>query len=267
MRQALLISFLSLLTLGSFGQPSHSSYQAGEHLQYRAVYNWGVLWLNAGTVDFYVRDTVFKGEAACKLESIGRSFPTYDWFFKVRDTFVSLISCTSQKPLYFTRKTYEGGYEVDNWVHYNYSKQQLIAKTENSEKPPTLDTLPLMEDVYDVISGVYHARNISFEHCRINDTLPIKLIIDGGVEQLYLRYLGREILKTRDNRSFRTIKFSSLLVKGTIFKGGENLTVWVTDDRNHIPIMVEASILVGNVKALFVDAKGLKYPMEAEIIK
>ncbi|MFO7940288.1 MAG: DUF3108 domain-containing protein [Bacteroidales bacterium] len=267
MRQALLISLLFFLALESSGQQPHRSYQAGEHIQYRAVYNWGVLWLNAGTVDFYVSDTTFKGEKALKFESIGRSYPSYDWFFKVRDTFISIVPHSSSQPLFFTRKTSEGGYKVNNWVDYNYSDKELVAKTENSDKKASIDTIPMLNDVYDVISGVYRTRNISFERCRINDTIPISMIIDGVVEKLYLRYLGREVLKTRDGRSFRTIKFSSLLVKGTIFKGGEDLTVWVTDDRNRIPIMVEAKILVGNVKALFVDAKGLKYPMEAEIMK
>jgi len=41
--------------------------------------------------------------------------------------------------------------------------------------------------------------------------------------------------------------------------------VWVTDDENRIPIVVEASILVGSVKAVFVGAEGLKNPFDAEI--
>ena len=58
---------------------------------------------------------------------------------------------------------------------------------------------------------------------------------------------------------------SALLVEGTIFTGGEDLVVWVTDDQNKIPIMAEAKILIGSVKAYLMGYEGLKYKMEAEV--
>jgi hypothetical protein len=50
-------------------------------------------------------------------------------------------------------------------------------------------------------------------------------------------------------------------VSGTIFSGGEDLFVWITDDRNKIPILVEAKILVGSVKAVFAGSKNLAFPV------
>ena len=44
------------------------------------------------------------------------------------------------------------------------------------------------------------------------------------------------------------------------------MTVWVTDDNSRIPIIVEAKILIGSVKAIFTGAEGLKYPITAEIL-
>ena len=44
-----------------------------------------------------------------------------------------------------------------------------------------------------------------------------------------------------------------MLVKGTIFKGGEDLLVWVTDDNKRVPVLVEAKILVGSVKAILIN--------------
>jgi len=45
------------------------------------------------------------------------------------------------------------------------------------------------------------------------------------------------------------------------------MTVWVTDDRNRIPIIVEARILIGSVKAVFTGAEGLRHPITAEVKK
>jgi len=73
------------------------------------------------------------------------------------------------------------------------------------------------------------------------------------------------LLTTHDNRQFKTIKFSVLLIEGTIFKKGEDLYVWVTDDFNRIPVLVDAKILIGSVKATLVSAENLKFPLSSEI--
>jgi hypothetical protein len=55
------------------------------------------------------------------------------------------------------------------------------------------------------------------------------------------------------------------MIEGTIFKSGEALYIWITDDKNHLPILVEAKILVGSVKALFKGAENLRNPFSAKI--
>ena len=51
------------------------------------------------------------------------------------------------------------------------------------------------------------------------------------------------------------------MVQGTIFKGDEDVVVWVTDDGNKIPVYIEAKIIVGTIKAYLKDTKGLRHPM------
>ena len=92
------------------------------------------------------------------------------------------------------------------------------------------------------------------------------MVVDGEIHDIYIRYLGKETIKNRDGRTFKCLKFSPLLVEGTIFESGEDMTVWVTDDANRIPIIVEAKILIGSVKAVFVDAINTRHPITAEVI-
>ena len=47
--------------------------------------------------------------------------------------------------------------------------------------------------------------------------------------------------------------------KGTIFKEGDAMTVWVTDDENRVPVKVETPILIGTVKVYLKKASGLKF--------
>jgi hypothetical protein len=118
--------------------------------------------------------------------------------------------------------------------------------------------------VQDVLSAIYYSRNIDFSKAKIDDKIPFSLFLDYEVFNMYIRYLGKETIKTRYG-TFRTIKFKPLLVKGTIFEGGENMTVWVTDDQNRIPVRIESPIIVGKVKVDMMSYANIRYPLRSLI--
>jgi hypothetical protein len=101
--------------------------------------------------------------------------------------------------------------------------------------------------VQDVLSSIYYARTIDFNKYKVDDKIPFTMFLGNEVYNLYIRYLGKTQVKTRYGK-FRAIAFKPLLVKGTMFEGGEKMTVWVSDDANHIPLRIESPITVGSVK-------------------
>ena len=90
------------------------------------------------------------------------------------------------------------------------------------------------------------------------------MFLDNAVNNLYIKYLGKEQIKTKYG-TFNAIKFKPLLVKGTIFEGGEKMTVWVTDDANHVPIRIESPIAVGSVKVDMMGYSNLRHPLSSLI--
>lgn len=86
------------------------------------------------------------------------------------------------------------------------------------------------------------------------------MFIDDKVYNLYVRYLGKETVKTRYGK-FKAIKFKPLLIEGTIFKGGEKMVVWVSDDANKIPVRIESPISVGSVKVDMMGYKGTRHKL------
>ena len=90
------------------------------------------------------------------------------------------------------------------------------------------------------------------------------MFIDDKTYGLYVRYLGKEVIKTKYGR-FNAIKFKPLLIEGTIFKGGEKMTVWVTDDANRIPVRIESPISVGSVKVDMMGYRNTRHKMTALI--
>jgi hypothetical protein len=111
---------------------------------------------------------------------------------------------------------------------------------------------------------MYYARNINYENMKPGDKIPFSMFLDNQVYDLYIRYVGKETIKTKYGK-FRAIKIKPLLIKGTIFEGGEKMTVWVSDDANHIPVRVESPISVGSVKVDMMDFKNRRTPMSSLI--
>jgi hypothetical protein len=254
------IAFLLLSTIGSFSQcfTTNTAFQPGERITYNVVYNWGFIWIGAGDVVFSVGQSEYKGHPVYAVEAHGTSYKSYDWFFKVRDTFEAYIDKQTLQPLWHRKNTSEGGYDSFEEYTFNYKRNEIYAATETSKRSYKTDTLRSENCTFDVLSMVYYARNFDFSGLSSGDKIPVTVLLDNEIYHLYVRYLGRELLDTKDGSQYRTIKFSVKLVEGTVFKGDEDLSVWVTDDKNHVPILVEAKILVGSVKALLRSTENLR---------
>jgi hypothetical protein len=259
----LLLLLIVFFSTESKAQPVELPFKAGERLHYKVAYNWKFVWVNAGKVEFSVDSVIYNTKPAYHFNSFGRTLSGYDWFFKVRDYFESIADAETLSPFWFRRNTREGSYWVNNEFDFDHHSRKIFARTENINRPYTKATLPLTEGIMDVQTAVYYARSLDFDKMIPGEKIYFDLIIDGKVYGIYGRYSGLETIENYDGQKYRCHKFSVLLVEGTIFSGGEDLFVWVTDDRNKIPILVEAKIHVGSVKAYFTAGENLKFPVEA----
>jgi hypothetical protein len=237
------------------------AFQENELIEYEVFYNWGFIWLNAGYVDFKVRPGSYIGRPVYHLDAWGSSHKNYDWIFKVRDRYQCYLDRETLRPLWFLRENYEGGFEVNYRYFFDQDKHKVYAHTQNSDRPFKKDTVDISSCTFDVLSVVYFCRNLDFSKMNPGDSIPLSSILDREVFDLYVRYLGRENITTKDGKTYRCIKFSALLIEGTIFKGGEDLFVWVTDDLNRIPVLVEAKIIIGSVKAYLESMQDLRHPV------
>lgn len=243
-----------------------TSFSPGERITYQAYYNWGFIWIHAGDLLFSVDQIKYDNKDVYDFEAVGNSLTSYDWAYKVRDKYQSLVDKETYSPLYFEQNTSEGGYKVHQTYQFSDKAQKIYRSFESSKKPNTKDSVNLSSCTLDVLSAIYYCRNIDYSKCRINDKIPFNLAIDNKIYPLYLRYLGKENLHIHDGKQeFQCVKFSVLLVEGTAFKGGEDMVIHVTDDDNRIPVLVEARILIGSVKAYLNTAKGLRNPENARI--
>jgi hypothetical protein len=231
----------------------NSSFQADEEISYIVYYNVAGIYVNAGSATFTNQLERMNGRPVYHVVGEGKTNPSYDWIYKVRDRYESYIDTATLEPLKFLRNVNEGGYKKYENITFNHTANTAVTTTGVFKVP---------ECVQDVVSSIYYARNIDFNKYQVNDRIPFSMFLDNEVYSMYIRYLGKETVKTKYGK-FRAIKFKPLLIKGTIFEGGEKMTVWVTDDGNHIPIRIESPIVVGTVKVDMMSYKNLRYPMSS----
>ncbi len=230
----------------------NSAFQAGETSTYTVYYTLGV-FIAAGEASFTINRENLNNKPVYHITGEGKTYSFYDSFFRVRDKYETFIDTGSLQPLKFIRNVDEGGYK--KYENVTFNRQTNTAVTNNGVfKTP--------DCIQDVVSAIFYARNINFNKYKVDDKIPFTMFLDNETYNLYIRYLGKETIKTKYGK-FRAIKFKPLLVKGTIFEGGEKMLVWVSDDANHLPLRVESPISVGSIKVDMMNYKNLRYPLSS----
>jgi hypothetical protein len=231
----------------------NTAFQAGEMLTYKVYYAVANIYLPGGEASFTTTLEHFNGKDVYHVIADGKTNSFYDKLFKVRDRYESYIDTLTLQPYKFLRDVDEGGYKTKENVTFIKSANTAITNTGVYKVP---------DCIQDVLSAIFYARNIDFSHHKPGDKIPFYMFLDRQVYPLYVRYLGKETIRTKYAK-FRTIKFRPLLVKGTMFEGGEKMTVWVSDDPNHIAVRIESPITVGRISVDMINPKNLRYPLSS----
>lgn len=233
----------------------NTTFEAGEEISFHVFYALAGIYVNAGKVVFSNKLETLNNQTVYHISGVGRTHSSYDWIYKVRDIYETFIDTATLQPLKFIRNINEGGYKKIENISFNNSTNSAITNDGVYKVP---------DCIQDVLSAIYYARNIDFDNYKVGDRIPFHLFLDNKIFNMHIRYLGNEIIKTRYG-TFRAIKFKPLLLTGTIFEGGEKMTVWVSDDKNHIPVRIESPIVVGTIKVDMMNYNHIRYPLSSLI--
>lgn len=249
-RISTLIIFISLSHLINAQNPcavnDELPFKVGEKLSYELVYNWGFIWAKAGKVDFEVRDTLYNHSKHLYFYSYGSSHKNWDWFYKVRSSYSS-ITTQQLEPLKFFRIGREGSHYYNN--EYSIHGNTASLRSMDDEGKMSVKSFQLNKCAFDVISAIYYCRTLDFSGIKVNDVLPLNLYLDGENFKSQLRYMGKQVLDDKHlGKAYNCIVFKPLLIDGTVFSEGENMTVWVSDDEKKIPLYIETDLVVGKAK-------------------
>jgi len=245
---------LDYLPISELREIKNQAFRSGEKVSYRIHYGL----MNAGTATLSVLDSPYKfgNRAAYHVIGEGKSLGTFDWFFRVRDKYETYIDKEGIFPYRFVRNCDEGGYHVNQEYNFIPEKKAYTDHKGNSYLTPGF--------VQDMLSAYFYARTIDYSGAKYGDIYTIMTLVDGEIFPLKMKFIGRETVEV-DAGKFRCIRFAPVVQKGRVFKKEEDLSVWISDDANHIPIFAKAKIVVGSIKMELTEYSGLANPISKEI--
>lgn len=241
----------------------NTAFQVGEEITYKLYYNWNFVWIPAGEVVFLVKD--FNNQYHFSV--VGKTYKSYEWFFKVRDYYDTYVDKETLLPTVSIRDVTEGGYTLYDKVNFDQKQKTATSiRGRSIDKIKENNKFDLEDCTHDILSIIYHARNIDYNQYESGQKFPIKLFMDKKSWPLEVNYLGKESeTKIKGLGKFKTIKFSPEVVSGFIFTEDTKMDVWVSDDDNRVPLLIESPLSVGSVKAVLKDYKGLKNSFSAKL--
>ena len=235
----------------------NTAFKAGEKVGFLVYYTAAnFINVSAGAGSFSTTLEKLNGKDVYHIKGEGYTLPSYEKFYKAKDTYESYVDVESMLPLKFVRNVQEGDYKKYQNVNFNRAANTAISDA----------VFKISSCTHDVVSAVFWARNIDFNRLKVGDRVRISIFLDNENHDMYVRYLGKETVKTKYG-TFKTIKIKPTTIKGTIFTGDDKMTVWVTDDANRVPIRIESPIIVGKVRIDMTSFDNLRNPMTALVKK
>ncbi len=263
----LLIFPLMVLAAGFVAPPSvpkriNTAYVKGEKLVYRVYYD-AILTgkVTAGEVSFTVKEgsRVINGRNTHHIQVLGKTKGAFNLFYKVDDRYETYVDEELLIPRFFVRRVDEGGYIIKQNVTFHQESKKATFLDLKRGRTSVVET---PENVHDVLSLIYYARTIDIAKSKPGDTYSFNFLIDDTVYSSSMEILGRETLKTSLGK-VRCVKIKPRLVTGTVFKEDYAMELYVSDDRNKLPILMKTGVIVGNVKMELTSFGGLANPFDA----
>ncbi|HOI26855.1 MAG TPA: DUF3108 domain-containing protein [Paludibacteraceae bacterium] len=259
----LLISFWSAnLVNAQVRYMNESVFHFGEHATYNVYFNWGFIWIHAGNVEFQVKNMKVGNKDCYYLFVSGYTRKAFDKMYTIRDTFSSCVDTKYLLPVAYRETKHEDSYFCDKIYKYQRftdSTKVFMDFTRNTKK--WLDTLVVNHQSCDLITTCYKFRNLDMSTVQKNMVVNFNMIFDSEVYNLGLKYCGKEQIKLKNGKKYNALKFVPKLITGDLFKNEDDMVIYVTDDNNHVPLLIDAKIKVGSIKAMLQDVAGTKFPV------
>jgi hypothetical protein len=224
------------LAIGPSGAVSTPPFGAGERLTFEIKYGF----VSAGTAVMGIPDIVRERGYPCyHIVSVAESNPVFSMFFTVRDVAESYLDVRRLVPLRFEKRLHEGDFRAEDIVLFDRDRNVALY-------PKKGQVVPLAYDAQDILSSLYYVRMMDL---RVGTSMYIENHADKKNYPLEIRVLKEERVSVPAG-DFDCIVVEPVMRASGLFRHKGTLTVWLTKDPSHIPVLMKSKVAIGSVAAV-----------------
>ena len=259
MKNNLLLTLIVAIFLGSVGKTfsqKNTYFKNGEELSFKVSYGF----LDAAEAKMVIHPQVFtlNDQPTYKIDIIGKTLGVFK-LFKVNDNWGSYIDTLKIVPYQSYRHIEEGKYRKNEKTFFDYNSKSAQVKLYDRENKIIVNTSEhsIPSSIQDIVSGFYYLRTLDLKKHKPGDMITINGFFDKTIYNLKLVYEGKEVIETNLGK-YETLMFTPIMPSNKLFRGKFPIKVWVSDDKNRIPLKIKARLMVGSLDMDIVEAKGLR---------
>jgi len=250
----LFILFLNALTVNAqqlFTPPikPNTAFKAGEKLTYQIRY--GIIV--GGTATLSLTEDIYDNKEVYHAVSTGKTTGMAEVIYGVNDVYESWFDKETNLSYKQIRNIKEGNYTKYNEVTYNRKNNTVNSKLSGVKGVP--------DKILDLATSLYYIRRIDFSKVKENDVIFMNIYFSDEIFPFYMRYKGKETIRTKFGK-ISCLKISPVVEVGRMFKTPDDVSIWVTDDLNCIPVLIELDIrIVGKIHLKLMSYENITNPL------
>ncbi len=227
----------------SASQPSTKRIQIpdGEKLSYSASWR---LW-KAGSATLQLTRQGQQEHVVFDANSVGVTSLLYPVHDHIDSAYTPDTFCATT----LTKQTVEGRRHLHTQIRYRPNNKELILDEQNfSGKKPTYkhEVKPIPGCVLDIFSALYYVRSLPLV---VGEIYNFPVNEGGATVEVQLKPDLKETIATPAG-TFHTIRTEPFVFNSVVFHHKGRMWVWFSDDKRHLPVMVEAKVSWGTITAV-----------------
>ena len=259
-RLLLIILLLSCLSVfpQSYRSVQNNAFVRGEKLTFRVAFNsslTGSITGGKATLEVKNENKVLNNRSTYHVVGEGKTTGFIELFYKIHDRFESYFDQDALIARQFIRRTRENAYKKDDLVVFRQDDLLAVSLTKVVKVPA---------NIQDVISAFYYARTLDISNLEPGGIIHIPFFLDDSVYNSRVIFKGRETVKTKLGK-FRCIAFRPMVATGYAFDDPYPITIWLTDDANRMPVLIDSEQSVGRARVELISYSGLANPVTAKL--
>ena len=206
--------------------------------------------------------------AAYHIRTTARSTRFFDWIYPVRDSVETYLDTRGLFSWRFYKRLREGGFKFDllaeyhpqagkarvTLIRYHNRTPLRVRKSEEIE-------LPIPPYLLDVLAAFYYVRAQPLE---VGMPLYLQTHNNRTIYAMQVIVQKREKVRVAAG-TFRCLKLQPRLEGEAIFRQKGKLWIWVTDDDQHIPVLMKSRVKVGHIATELYRMEGVRNPLPSRV--